>query len=65
MDVAVTTDYRRVLSEILIRRLENPYLGAIFPGYTGYSPLGVVQGTDLDPIYDNPSDEIFSDGFED
>ncbi len=65
MDVAVTTDFRRVLSEVLIRRLENPNLGAIFPGYTGYSPLGVVQGTDLDPIYDNPSDEIFSDGFED
>ncbi len=65
MDIAVTTDFRQVLSEILIRRLENPYLGTIFPGYTGYSPLGVVQGTDLDPIYDNPSDEIFSDGFED
>jgi len=50
-DLAVTTDYRRVLSEILIRRMGNPHLGIIFPGYTDYAPLGVVQGTDLPPIY--------------
>lgn len=59
-DVAVTTDFRRVLSEILIRRLGNPNLSTIFPGYTGYSPLGVVAGTDLPP----DSQPIFSDGFE-
>jgi uncharacterized protein (DUF1501 family) len=52
-DLAITTDYRRVLSEILIRRMGNPQLGAIFPGYTGYAPLGILQGTDLEPIY-NP-----------
>jgi len=51
-DLAVTTDYRRVLSEILIRRLGNPKLGTVFPGYAGYAPLGILQGTDLDPIYD-------------
>ena len=60
-DLAVTTDYRRVLSEILIRRSCNPNLGAIFPGYTGYSPLGIVQGPDLAPIY---GEALFSDGFE-
>ena len=60
-DLAVTTDYRRVLSEILIRRMGNRYLGEIFPGYTGYSPLGVVSGTDLPPIY---GPDIFLDGFE-
>jgi uncharacterized protein (DUF1501 family) len=49
-DLAITTDFRRVLSEILIRRLANPYLNSIFPGYEGYSPLGVVQGTDLEPV---------------
>ena len=49
-DVEVTTDFRRVLSEILIRRLGNPNLGTIFPGYAGYSPLGVVTGTDLPPV---------------
>lgn len=50
-DLAITTDYRRVLSEILIRKLGNPNLGTIFPGYTGYDPLGIVQGSDLSPIY--------------
>ncbi|HEX4955660.1 MAG TPA: DUF1501 domain-containing protein [Thermoanaerobaculia bacterium] len=59
-DLEVTTDFRRVLSEILIRRLGNPALSAIFPGYSGYSPLGVVQGPDL-PVDAQP---IFSDGFE-
>lgn len=50
-DLAITTDYRRVLSEILIRRLGNPQLGAVFPGYRSYTPLDVVQGTDLNPDY--------------
>ncbi len=50
-DLAVTTDYRQVLSEILIRRLGNPNLGVIFPGYTSYSPLGIVQGSDIPPVY--------------
>lgn len=49
-DLAVTTDYRQVLSEILIRRLGNPNLCTVFPGYTGYTPLGVVQGVDLEPV---------------
>lgn len=48
-DVPVTTDYRRVMSEVLIRRMGNANLSAIFPGYSGYSPLGVVQGGDLAP----------------
>ena len=32
-DLAVTTDYRDILAEIISRRLNNPNLGAIFPGY--------------------------------
>lgn len=56
-DVPVTTDYRRVLSEILVRRLGNPNLATVFPGYTGYSPLGVVTGSDLPGL-------LFADGFE-
>ena len=60
-DLEVTTDFRRVLSEILIRRMGNNNLGEVFPGYTDYSPLGVVSGTDLPPIY---GPDIFSDGFE-
>lgn len=46
-DVPVTTDYRRVFSEILVRRMANPNLSTVFPGYGGYSALGIVQGTDL------------------
>ncbi len=44
-DLAVTTDYRRVLSEVLVRRLGQPLtnLGTIFPGYAGYTPLGVFN----------------------
>lgn len=61
-DLAVTADYRQVLSEVLIRRLGNPHLGVIFPGYMGYSPLGVVNGADLPPIYGDTT--LFADGFE-
>jgi uncharacterized protein (DUF1501 family) len=50
-DLAVKTDYRRVLSEILIRRLGNPNLGYVFPGYEDYIPLGIVEGEDLEPVY--------------
>ncbi|KAF1710602.1 hypothetical protein CSC70_08050 [Pseudoxanthomonas kalamensis DSM 18571] len=48
-DIPVTTDYRRVFSEIMIRRMANPNLSTLFPGYAGYAPLGIVQGTDLAP----------------
>lgn len=59
-DVQVTTDYRRVLSEALIRRQGNPNIYYAFPGYGGYSPLGVFQGTDLAP---SDFDRIFANGF--
>ncbi len=48
-DVPVTTDFRRVFSEMLIRRMGNNKLSDVFPGYTGYSPLGIFQGTDAAP----------------
>jgi uncharacterized protein (DUF1501 family) len=63
-DLAVATDFRRVLSEILIRRLQNNSLGVIFPGYTGYAPLGVVEGTDLAPDYSPGGSGLFRDGFD-
>jgi hypothetical protein len=50
-DLQITTDYRRVLSEILIRRLGNPNLGTIFPNYADYTPLGILQGADIAPVY--------------
>ncbi len=50
-DIAPTTDLRRVLSEVLIRRTANPHLGEVFPRYTGYEPINVVTGADLVPDY--------------
>ncbi|MEZ4591612.1 MAG: DUF1501 domain-containing protein [Chloroflexota bacterium] len=40
-DLAVTTDYRDVLGEIIQKRLNNPLLPAIFPDYT-VNPLGLA-----------------------
>ncbi|NJK80729.1 MAG: DUF1501 domain-containing protein [Chloroflexaceae bacterium] len=59
-DLAITTDYRQVLSEILIRRMGNPNIPFIFPDYTGYAPLGVVAGEDigLPPAID-PANNIY------
>lgn len=33
-DLAITTDYRDILGEIILKRLNNPRLAEIFPGYT-------------------------------
>jgi uncharacterized protein (DUF1501 family) len=33
-DLAITTDYRDVLAEIVTRRLNNPGVAAVFPGHT-------------------------------
>ncbi len=41
-DLAITTDYRDVLAEIVTLRLLNPALGAIFPGFTPTS-RGIVR----------------------
>jgi uncharacterized protein (DUF1501 family) len=50
-DIPVTTDFRRVFSELMIRRMGNNKLGQIFPGYANYTPLGLFQGADLVPQY--------------
>lgn len=63
-DVAVTTDFRRVFSEILIRRMGNNHLGFVFPDYADYSPLGIVGGVDIPPDYTAGADGLFADGFE-
>lgn len=60
-DVAVTTDYRQVVSEALIRRMGNPNIYYTFPGYSGYTPLGIFQGSDLPPAN---FDAIFANGFD-
>ncbi|HMB39006.1 MAG TPA: DUF1501 domain-containing protein [Wenzhouxiangellaceae bacterium] len=62
-DVRSTTDFRRILSEVLIRRQGNNALGTVFPFYYNYQPIGVVQGVDQRPDY-GPDDLIQSDSFE-
>ena len=43
VDLEVTTDFRQVLSEVLVRRLGYHKIDEVFPGYAGYQPLGVVR----------------------
>jgi uncharacterized protein (DUF1501 family) len=40
-DLAITTDYRDVLGELIHKRLNNPGLDQVFPGYT-VNPLGLA-----------------------
>ncbi len=51
-DLAITTDYRQILSEILGKRMANPNWQQVFPGYAGYTPLGIIR------------ESVFEDGFE-
>ena len=44
-DLAITTDYRQVLSEILGKRMANPNWAQVFPGYAAYVPLGLMHET--------------------
>jgi uncharacterized protein (DUF1501 family) len=60
-DVNINTDYRQIMSEALIRRLGNPNIYYVFPGYSGYAPLGIFQGEDLPP---EAFDSIFASGFD-
>ena len=48
-DLEVTTDYRNVLSEVLIRRLNNPNIDTIFPGFADYSEMNIVKGVSSTP----------------
>jgi uncharacterized protein (DUF1501 family) len=50
-DLAVTTDFRTVLSEAVVRVLGNNKIGTVFPGitpeiYSGGTALNIFQGTD-------------------
>ena len=41
-DLAITTDYRQVLSEMLLARMRGAEVGKVFPGFTPGKPLGLV-----------------------
>ncbi len=45
-DLAITTDYRQVLGEIVAKRMGNQQLGRVFPGLQTYAPLGLATGDD-------------------
>lgn len=49
-DLAITTDFRTVLAELLVERLGNPDVGFVFPGFSYPGPLGFAT--------------LFRDGFE-
>lgn len=42
-DLAVTTDYRQVLSELLANRMNARHLDLVFPGFTPGAPLGLTR----------------------
>jgi len=50
-DLRITTDYRSVLGEVVVRLLNNAKLGTVFPGLTEatYKPLGIVGTAADDP----------------
>ncbi len=50
-DLRPTTDYRTIVSEVIIRRLANPNIGSIFPGFENFVPLDIMEGIDLTPQY--------------
>jgi uncharacterized protein (DUF1501 family) len=63
-DLAITTDFRTVLSEIVVRQLGNIKLGTVFPSITPeiYSPatkLNIVNGPDLEPDYTSTVGQVF------
>lgn len=43
-DLAVTTDFRDVLGEVVQKRLGNSNLAAVFPGYSTFNFRGVMKG---------------------
>lgn len=43
VDLAITTDYRTVLSEIVTQRLANSQIGSVFPGFTGPQSIGMLR----------------------
>lgn len=42
-DLAVTTDFRLVLSELLVKRMSNPNIEQVFPGYNMGEALGIFR----------------------
>jgi uncharacterized protein (DUF1501 family) len=42
-DLAITTDYRQVLSEMLTHRMESNNIGSVFPGFAPTGDMGIFR----------------------
>jgi uncharacterized protein (DUF1501 family) len=42
LDLAITTDYRRVLAEVLVKRAGQPRAADVFPTVGSGAPLGLA-----------------------
>lgn len=53
--LSVTTDFRRVISEYLLKRGQHTTgtLNYVFPGYSGYTPLGIFNPIPEIPLFRN------------
>jgi uncharacterized protein (DUF1501 family) len=49
VDLAITTDYRAVLAELLDARMANPATAEVFPGLGSYQPLGLAYAPGQEP----------------
>lgn len=58
-DLAVTTDFREPLSDIVKNHLGNPNISTVFPGYAGSSNMGLITNK-----VGLPNEMIFKSGFE-
>lgn len=63
-DLAITTDFRTVLSEIVAKRLGNPKVGAVFPGITSsiygeQNSLGILRGSNGTLDYTSGLESMF------
>lgn len=58
-DLAVATDFRRPLSDIVFNHLGNSEIPVVFPGYAGDSNMGLIKNKVLPP-----GEILFSNGFE-
>ncbi|NOK78241.1 MAG: hypothetical protein GFH24_608346n17 [Chloroflexi bacterium AL-N5] len=65
-DLRITTDYRKVLSEVIVRRFGNGELGTVFPGitediYAAQNTLNFINGSDVPINYESrlPSNTVY------
>jgi uncharacterized protein (DUF1501 family) len=58
-DLAITTDFRDVLGEVVLKRLGNSNLAAVFPNYTTFRFRGLVKDNGSGPAAQPPQQPPF------